>query len=278
MPRPHTALALTTLLLLPSAPQAATTPLTLSALDAFGHGHADLLHRRGPVRTLLIQSETVSNQEGMHAESATAEINRTNTALTLTYQQADRREYRLAVDAQGRQITATAITQNGKTGLLTDSVYRFNAAGCNHSATHTTWTYPAEQAATPRAKAPNTYEVQTFCDARVRPTRAITTVRPGDPQRATFTMVDTWKWSPDRTWVAVTGREYEGKQFFNARGDVVTEIGVQPDQRREVRTTYTYDARGNWTRRVTTVREGQENLKVLPLASTTTVTREITYW
>ena len=64
----------------------------------------------------------------------------------------------------------------------------------------------------------------------------------------------------------------------NARGDVVTEIGVQPDQRREVRTTYTYDARGNWTRRVTTVREGQENLKVLPLVSTTTVTREITYW
>lgn len=67
---------------------------------------------------------------------------------------------------------------------------------------------------------------------------------------------------------------YEGKQFFNARGDVVTEIGVQPDQRREVHTTYAYDAFGTWTRRFTTIREGQE----LPLASTTTVTREITSW
>jgi len=255
---------------------AAGQPLTLQALERFDYDYKHLLSHRGPVRQMTIQIDTVdqSSDEPYSASSAVVEINRTNTTLTLTFQQGEKREYRQIVDTTKRLISEQAVTQVGAQRKTTQGVRRFNNAGCNLSSTFSYWSLEA----TTQAKAPDRTEVQTFCDTTGRPTREVIKTFAARNTFQPYTDIGTWTWSPDHTSVAQSTRGYAGKTFFNGKGDPITELADVPLQRIETKTTYVYDARGNWTRRTITVRSGDEDAKILTLQSTTTVTREITYW
>lgn len=262
---------------------AAPAPLTLKNLDGFWSEYSDLLVHRGSVKQMLIQQENWDRnaKTTMSASSATVTINPANTELVLRFQRATPHEYKLVVDAPNRRIFETEKGQSDDESWLIESTRRFNAAGCNHSTTRQVWGITPAAAYRIKESAPSEQnEMQTFCDTRQRPTKTLIqmTSRRDGGEPSSYIMVNTWKWSPDRLWVAEEGWEYTLKRFFNASGDPITEMVSQLSDRREVRYVYTYDSQGNWIKRVTTVHSGAYEAKVLPITAKYTVTRELMYW
>ncbi|GHF63450.1 hypothetical protein GCM10017781_44240 [Deinococcus metalli] len=283
MTRQH--LILTTLLLcspLTTAPaRGETAAFDLSALNPFSYPEGGLVKHTPGVREMLIQVDAFDSRADItqSAYSVDVTVNENNTSLTLSYQQATRAVMTATVTPGKRQIVLQEDWLEDETLHRVHSTKRFNAAGCNLSTTDLFWDAPLVVGLPPVTRPPATKrEHQTFCDARGRPTKLIAQIFSPASTGKPFTQVSTWTWKDTQQAVVETGWESESKRFFDARGNPVTEFVSAPAERSEIKTTYVYDAKGNWVKRVVTVRDGPEEAKSLPVVATETTTRDITYW
>ena len=264
-----------------SASVASAAPaLTVTSLHPTLTHYGDLIAHQGQVQSMLIRSVLVRyprDGNSDSAESMTVTFNKDKTKMTMDFHQSQRHEYSMTVNSSNNSIVEKEVyVDHLQATTTTIKTFRFTSAGCPFAEIIDETIARKEGAPGGDTIYKRPDDAQILCDSKQYPVRRIPSTASGDQLSPEIT----WVWSADHTSVKFTAWETTGKMFYNAKGLVATVLTSGQGQEAQQKYTYTYDSKGNWTKRVKTV-SSRPDFNANGKWSVTeieTVNRELKYW